>query len=103
MSWATAHASELACRARVRKRDVRGGPRTAEGAKAWDTGMPIGETAKKLGVSFYRDTHAPDAGGGAQRELSVTGHLGLQLWGATTTYLLGNANVAGDTGVGSGP
>ncbi len=47
------NASELACRARVRKRLVRGGPRTAAGAKAWDTGMTIVETAKKLGVSFY--------------------------------------------------
>jgi hypothetical protein len=47
------NASELACRARVRKRLVSGGPRTAAGAKAWDSGMTIVETAKKLGVSFY--------------------------------------------------
>jgi hypothetical protein len=47
------NASEVACRARVRKRLVSGGPRTAAGAKAWDTGMTIVETAKKLGVSFY--------------------------------------------------
>jgi Transposase IS66 family len=47
------NASELACRARVRKRIVSGGPRTAAGARAWDTGMTIVETAKKLGVSFY--------------------------------------------------
>lgn len=47
------NASELACRARVRKRLVSGGPRTTAGAKAWDTGMTIVETAKKLGVSFY--------------------------------------------------
>jgi hypothetical protein len=45
-------ASEVACRARVRKRLVSGGPRTAAGAKAWDTGMTIVETARKLGVSF---------------------------------------------------
>jgi hypothetical protein len=51
------NASELACRARVRKRDVSNGPRTAEGAKAWDTGMTIVETAKKLGVSFYAYIH----------------------------------------------
>ena len=51
------NASELACRARVRKRDVSNGPRTAEGAKAWDTGMTIVETAKKLGVSFYVYIH----------------------------------------------
>lgn len=47
------NAAELACRARVRKRDVSGGPRTAEGVRAWDDGMTIVETAKKLGVSFY--------------------------------------------------
>jgi hypothetical protein len=47
------NASELAGRARVRKRLVSGGPRPAAGAKAWDTGMTIVETAKKLGVSFY--------------------------------------------------
>ena len=51
------NAAELACRARVRKRDVSNGPRTAEGAKAWDTGMTIVETAKKLGVSFYAYIH----------------------------------------------
>jgi len=51
------NASELACRARVRKRDVRSGPRTAAGAKAWDTGMTIVETAKKLGLSFYAYIH----------------------------------------------
>ena len=51
------NASELACRARVRKRDVSNGPRTAEGANAWDTGMTIVETAKKLGVSFYAYIH----------------------------------------------
>lgn len=45
-------ASEVACRARVRKRLVSGGPRTAAGAKAWDTDMPIVEPARKLGVSF---------------------------------------------------
>lgn len=51
------NASELACRARVRKRLVSGGPRTAAGAKAWDTGMTSIETAKKLGVSFYAYIH----------------------------------------------
>ena len=51
------NASELACRARVRKRDVSFGPRTPAGAKAWDTGMTIVETAKKLGVSFYAYLH----------------------------------------------
>ena len=51
--------AELGARQRVRKRDVSFGPRTADGAQAWDTFMTLGETAKKLGVSFYhylRDT-----------------------------------------------
>ncbi|MCX6022598.1 MAG: transposase [Chloroflexi bacterium] len=51
--------AELGARQRVRKRDVSFGPRTEEGARAWDTFMTLGETAKKLGVSLYhylRDT-----------------------------------------------
>ena len=47
------HPAELGARARVRKRDVSFGPRTLDGAKAWDTFMTLAETAKKLGVSFY--------------------------------------------------
>ena len=49
--------AELGVRMRVRKRDVSFGPRTQEGAKAWDTFMTIAATAKKLGVSFYRYIH----------------------------------------------
>jgi hypothetical protein len=49
--------AELGARARVRKRDVSFGPRTAEGARAWDTGMTLVETAKKLGVSSYQYLH----------------------------------------------
>src|SRR2546428_11744221 len=45
--------AELGARARVRKRDVSFGPRTHEGAKAWDTFMTLAATATKLGVSFY--------------------------------------------------
>jgi hypothetical protein len=45
--------AELGARQRVRKRDVSFGPRTAEGAKAWDTFMTLAATATKLGVSFY--------------------------------------------------
>src|SRR5205085_1172089 len=45
--------AELGARARVRKHDVSFGPRTREGAKAWDTFMTLAETATKLGVSFY--------------------------------------------------
>jgi len=49
--------AELGARQRVRKRDVSFGPRTEEGARAWDTFMTLGETAKKLGVSFYHYLH----------------------------------------------
>lgn len=49
--------AELGARARVRKRDVSFGPRTREGAKAWDTFMTLGETATKLGVSFSHSIH----------------------------------------------
>jgi len=49
--------AELGARARVRKRDVSFGPRTREGAKAWDTFMTLAESATKLGVSFYHYIH----------------------------------------------
>jgi len=49
--------AELGARARVRKRDVSFGPRTRDGAKAWDTFMTLVETATKLGVSFYHYIH----------------------------------------------
>jgi hypothetical protein len=49
--------AELGARHRVRKRDVSFGPRTAEGAKAWDTFMSLADTARKLGVSFYHFIH----------------------------------------------
>ncbi len=49
--------AELGARARVRKRDVSFGPRTRDGAKAWDTFMTLTETATKLGVSFYHYIH----------------------------------------------
>ena len=49
--------AELGARARVRKRDVSFGPRTREGATAWDTFMTLAETATKLGVSFYHYMH----------------------------------------------
>ena len=49
--------AELAARQRVRKRDVSFGPRTAEGARAWDTFMSLADTTRKLGVSFYHYIH----------------------------------------------
>ena len=49
--------AELGARARVRKRDVSFGPRTREGANAWDTFMTLAATATKLGISFYHYIH----------------------------------------------
>jgi len=44
--------AELAARRRVRKRDVSFGPKTAAGAKAWDTCMTLAATTQQLGISF---------------------------------------------------
>ena len=49
--------AELGARARVRKRDVSFGPRTREGATAWDTCMTLAATATKLGVSSSHYIH----------------------------------------------
>ena len=49
--------AELSARQRVRTGDVSFGPRTAEGARAWDSGMTVVETAKKLGVNIYHYLH----------------------------------------------
>jgi hypothetical protein len=57
--------AELGARQRVRKRDVSFGPRTAEGAKAWDTFMSLADTTRKLGVSFYHYIHDRIRGDGA--------------------------------------
>lgn len=51
------NAAELGARQRVRKRDVSFGPRTQEGAKAWDTFMSLADTTRKMGVSFYHYIH----------------------------------------------
>ena len=45
--------SELTVRQRKRKQDVSFGPRTAAGARAWDTMQSVVATAKKLGVNIY--------------------------------------------------
>jgi hypothetical protein len=47
------NAAELGCRARVRRRDVSFGPRTKAGVRAWDVGLTLVATAKKLGVNIY--------------------------------------------------
>jgi hypothetical protein len=49
--------AELGARQRVRKRDVSFGPRTTEGAQAWDTFMSLADTTRKLGMSFYHYIH----------------------------------------------
>ncbi len=49
--------AELAVRQRVRKRTISFGPRTDDGAMAWDTFNTLNETAKKLGVNFYAYIH----------------------------------------------
>jgi hypothetical protein len=49
--------AELGARQRVRKRAISFGPRTAEGAKAWDTFMSLAATTKQLGISFYHYIH----------------------------------------------
>ncbi len=62
--------AELGARQRVRKRDVSFGPRTAEGARAWDTFMTLAETAKKLGVSFYHYVYDTLSGAGTMPRLA---------------------------------
>jgi hypothetical protein len=49
--------AELEARQRVRKRDVSFGPRTQDGAAAWDTFMSLAATTRKLGISFYEYIH----------------------------------------------
>ncbi len=51
------NAAELAARQRVRKRDVSFGPRTIDGAQAWDTFQSLADTTRKLGISFYHYIH----------------------------------------------
>ncbi len=51
------NASELGARQRVRKRAISFGPRTAEGAQAWDTFMSLAATSRKLGVNFLQYLH----------------------------------------------
>lgn len=49
--------AELGARQRVRKRAISFGPRTAEGATAWDTFMSLAATTRQLGISFYQYVH----------------------------------------------
>ena len=61
--------AELGARARVRKRGVSFGPRTREGATAWDPCMTLAATATKLGVSFSHSI--PDRVAGASQMPSL--------------------------------
>jgi hypothetical protein len=54
--------AELGARQRVRKRAISFGPRTSEGAKAWDTFMSLAATSTQLGISFYHYIHDRIAG-----------------------------------------
>lgn len=65
--------AELGARQRVRKRDVSFGPRTVEGARAWDTFMTLAATARKLGVSFYHYMH--DRVSGRNRMLALADYI----------------------------
>jgi hypothetical protein len=61
--------AELGARVRVRQRDVSFGPRTEDGARAWDTFGTLAATARKLGVGFYHYIH--DRVSGAYRMPSL--------------------------------
>ncbi len=47
------NAMELAARRRVRKRDVRFGPQSRNGSRAWDTFQTLAATAAQRGVGFF--------------------------------------------------
>ena len=61
--------AELGARGRVRKRVVSYGPRSPQGAKAWDTFQTLLGTAKKLGVNFFY--YLRDRIGGARQMPSL--------------------------------
>jgi hypothetical protein len=61
--------AELGARGRVRKRVVSYGPRSPQGAKAWDTFQTLLGTAKKLGVNFFH--YLRDRIGGARQMPSL--------------------------------
>jgi len=61
--------AELEARRRVRKRVVSYGPRSEQGAKAWDTMETLLGTAKKLGVNFYH--YIVDRVSGAKKMISL--------------------------------
>jgi hypothetical protein len=62
--------AELGARQRVRKRDISFGPRSLDGAAAWDTFMTLVATAKKLKVSFFAYIHDRVSGANALPSLA---------------------------------
>jgi len=52
------NAMELAARRRVRKRDVRFGPQSRAGARAWGSFQTLAATAAKLGVGLFHELRA---------------------------------------------
>lgn len=64
--------AELGARQRVRKRDISFGPRTSDGAVAWDTFMTLVATAKKLKISFFAYVHDRVSGVNALPSLAET-------------------------------
>ena len=64
--------AELGARQRVRKRDISFGPRSSDGAVAWDTFMTLVATAKKLKVSFFAYVHDRVSGVNALPSLAAT-------------------------------
>lgn len=63
------NAAELGARTRVRKRVVSYGPRSEQGAQAWDTMETLLGTAKKLGVNFFH--YIRDRVSGAKKMMSL--------------------------------
>jgi len=61
--------AELGARTRVRKRVVSYGPRSEQGAKAWDTMETLLGTAKKLSVNFFH--YIRDRVSGAKKMMSL--------------------------------
>jgi len=64
--------AELGARQRVRKRDISFGPRSSDGAAAWDTFMTLAATAKKLQVSFFAYIYDRGSGVNALPSLAET-------------------------------
>lgn len=65
------NASELGIRARVRKRAASLGPRTAEGVRAWDTGMTLSKQLRNSAFSVNVYEYSKDRSSGANQVPSL--------------------------------